>query len=85
MGYAGDAVIGEAVHEAPVELRAVNAFFPDSSVEGSVGSTKRRTLLSFFALWATAPTRAPSPGQLPTNHDFAVPAYIHTKDKCPPL
>ena len=56
-----------------------NAFFPDSSAEGSVDSTKRRILVSFYAARATATARALSPRQLPTSHDPAVPTRVYSE------
>ena len=35
----------------------------------------------FYAVRATAPTRAPSPRQLPTDHDYAVPTREYQSDQ----
>ena len=53
----------------------------DSRADDSAGTTKRRTLLSFYAVRVSAPTRAPSPRQLPTDHDHAVPTREYQSDQ----
>ena len=53
----------------------------DSRADDSAGTTKRRTLLSFYAVRAPAPTRATSPRQLPTDHDHAVPTREYQSDQ----
>jgi hypothetical protein len=55
--------------------------FLDSRADDGGGTTKRRTLLSFYAARATAPTRALSPRQLPTDHDYAVPTREYQSDQ----
>jgi hypothetical protein len=53
----------------------------DSRADDSAGTTKRRTLLSFYAVRASAPTRALSPRQLPTDHDHAVSTREYQSDQ----
>jgi hypothetical protein len=53
----------------------------DSRADDSAGTTKRRTLLSFYAVRTSAPTRASSPRQLPTDHDHAVPTREYQSDQ----
>src|SRR5262245_18339913 len=53
----------------------------DSRADGSAGTTKRRTLLCFYAVPAPAATRATSPRQLPTDHDHAVPTREYQIDQ----
>src|SRR4051812_48143074 len=53
----------------------------DSRADGSAGATRRRTLLSFYAVRAPAPTRAFSARQLPTDHDHAVSTREYQSDQ----
>src|SRR4051812_4572477 len=53
----------------------------DSRADGSAGATRRRTLLSFYAVRFPNPTRAPSARQLPTDHDHAVPTREYQSDQ----
>jgi hypothetical protein len=48
-------------------------------VSGSDGTRQRRTLVDCYAAGLDGPIRAPSPRQLPTNHDYdgEAPALIH--------
>jgi transposase len=55
--------------------------FLDSKADDSAGPTKRRTLLTFYAARAPAPTRASSPRQLPTDHVHAVPTREYQSDQ----
>ena len=55
-------------------------YLMDSRADDSAGTTKRRTLL-FYAVRFPDPTRAPSPRQLPTDHDHAVPTREYQSDQ----
>lgn len=53
----------------------------DSSADNSVRATRRRTLLIFYAVRFSNPIRVPSPRQLPTDHDHAVPTREYQSDQ----
>src|SRR5690242_15681510 len=53
----------------------------DSSPDGSTGATKRRILLTFYAVRFPNPTREPSARQLPTDHDHAVSTREYQSDQ----
>ena len=62
-------------------LRRDSNVFLDSRADDSAGTTKRRTLLTFYAERFPNPTRALSPRQLPTDHDHAVPTREYQSDQ----
>lgn len=53
----------------------------DSSADDSEWATKRRILLTFYAVRFSDPTRALSPRQLPTDHDHAVSTREYQSDQ----
>src|SRR5262249_45298779 len=55
--------------------------FLDSSTDDGGGTIQRRILLIFYAVWASAPARVPSPKQLSTDHDYAVPTREYQSDQ----
>src|ERR1035437_561180 len=77
----GDHRNRKAAQTRPSSLREELDVLLDGRADDSTGATKRRTLLSFYAAPTSAPTRASSPRQLPTDHDHAVPTREYQSDQ----